>query len=69
MRNLFNTKLKIIVVLAVLLTAVLSVMAGLTNRSIPELAVQGLLAPFRAAGTALTKICSGMKHWRRKTSP
>ena len=55
MRNLFNTKLKIIVVLAVLLTAVLSVMAGLTNRSIPELAVQGLLAPCRAAGTALTK--------------
>ena len=55
MRNLFNTKLKIIVVLAVLLTAVLSVMAGLTNRSIPELMVQGVLAPFRAAGTALTK--------------
>lgn len=55
MRNLFNTKLKIIVILAVLITAVLSVMSGLTNRSIPELAVQGLLAPFRAAGTALTK--------------
>ncbi len=55
MRNLFNTKLKIIVVLAVLLTAVLSVMAGLTNRSIPELMVQSVLAPFRAAGTALTK--------------
>ena len=55
MRNLFNTKLKIIVVLAVLLPAVLSVMAGLTNRSIPELMVQGVLAPFRAAGTALTK--------------
>ena len=55
MRNLFNTKLKIIVVLAVLLTAVLAVMAGLTNRSVPELLVQGVLAPFRAAGTALTK--------------
>ncbi|MGM9603666.1 MAG: rod shape-determining protein MreC, partial [Faecousia sp.] len=55
MRNLFNTKLKIIVVLAVLLTAVLAVMAGLTNRSIPELMVQGILAPFRAAGTSLTK--------------
>ena len=55
MRNLFNTKLKIIVILAVLITAVLSVMSGLTNRSIPELAVQGILAPFRAAGTALTK--------------
>lgn len=55
MRNLFNTKLKIIVILAVLVTATLSVMAGLTNRSIPELMVQGVLAPFRAAGTSLTK--------------
>ena len=54
MRNLFNTKLKIIMVLAVLLTAALAVMAGLTNRSVPELMVQGVLAPFRAAGTALT---------------
>ena len=55
MRNLFNTKLKIIVILAVLLTAVLAVMAGLTNRSVPELLVQGILAPFRAAGTSLTQ--------------
>lgn len=55
MRNLFNTKLKIIVILAVLGTAALSVMSGLTNRSLPELMVQGVLAPFRAAGTSLTK--------------
>lgn len=55
MRQLFNTKLKIIIIVAVLLTATLSVMAGLTNHSIPELLVQGIVAPFRAAGTALTK--------------
>ena len=55
MRQLFNTKLKIIIIVAVLLTAALSVMAGLTNHSIPELLVQGVLAPFRAAGTSLTK--------------
>ena len=55
MRQLFNTKLKIIAIVAVLLTAALSVMAGLTNHSIPELLVQGILAPFRAAGTSLTK--------------
>lgn len=55
MRHLFNTKLKIIIILAVLLTAVLAVMAGLTNRSVPELLVQGVLAPFRAAATSLTK--------------
>ncbi len=55
MRHLFNTKLKIIIILAVLLTAVLAVMAGLTNKSLPELMVQGALAPFRAAATSLTK--------------
>lgn len=55
MRQLFNTKLRIIVILAVLLTAVLAVMAGLTNQSVPELLVQGMLAPFRAAATSLTK--------------
>lgn len=55
MRQLFNTKLKIIIIVAVLLTAALSVMAGLTNHSIPELLVQGILAPFHAAGTSLTK--------------
>ncbi len=55
MRHLFNTKLKIIIILAVLLTAVLAVMAGLTNKSVPELMVQGILAPFRAAATSLTK--------------
>ena len=55
MRQLFNTKLRILVIIAVLLTAVLSVMSGLTNRSIPELVIQGVLTPFRAAGTALTR--------------
>ena len=55
MRHLFNTKLKIIIILAVLLTAVLAVMAGLTNKSMPELMVQGALAPFHAAATSLTK--------------
>lgn len=46
MRQLFNTKLKIIIIVAVLLTAALSVMAGLTNHSIPELLVQGIVARF-----------------------
>lgn len=55
MRQLFNTKIKVILVLGVLLTAILAVMAGLTNRSIPELMVQGALAPFRAAATSLTQ--------------
>lgn len=55
MRNLFSTKIRVLVLLGVLITAILAVMAGLTNRSVPELMVQGALAPFRAAATALTK--------------
>ena len=54
MRHLFSTKLRIILVLAVLITAGLSVLSGLTSQSIPDLVIQGILTPFRAAGSALT---------------
>ena len=54
MKQLFSTKLRIILVLVVLVTAALSVVAGLTNQSVPDLVIQGLLTPFRSAATALT---------------
>ena len=54
MRNLFSTRVKIILVIAALLTAALAILSGITNTTPVDLAVQGILAPFRAAGTALT---------------
>lgn len=54
MRNLFSTRVKIILVIAALLTAALAILSGITNTTIPDLLVQGFMAPFRAAGTALT---------------
>ena len=54
MRNLFSTRVKIILVIAALLTAGLAILSGVTNTTIVDLAVKGVLAPFRAAGTALT---------------
>ncbi len=54
MRNLFSTRVKIILVIAALLTAALAIISGITNTTIVDLVVQGVLAPFRAAGTALT---------------
>ena len=54
MRNLFSTRVIVILVITGLLTAGLAVLSGVTNTSIPDLVVQGLLTPFRAAGTALT---------------
>ena len=54
MRNLFSTRVKIILVVAVLLSAALAILSGITNTTVMDLAVKGVLAPFRAAGTALT---------------
>ena len=54
MRNLFTGKIAIILALAIVLAVVLSIASGVTNTNPVELAVQGALAPFRAAATALT---------------
>ena len=55
MRHLFSTRVRVVLVLAVLLAAALAVVAGVTNQSLPNMIVQGILAPFRSAGTALTE--------------
>ena len=54
MRNLFSTRVKVILVIAGLLTVGLAIISGVTNTTVVDLVVQGALAPFRAAGTALT---------------
>ena len=54
MRHLFTMKIRILLIVAVLLTAGLAVLSSATGLGIPSLLVQGLLAPFRFAGNALT---------------
>ncbi len=54
MRNLFTTRVKAILVVAVLLTAGLAILSGITGETIPDMLIKGIMAPFRAAGTALT---------------
>ena len=55
MRNLVSTRMKIIIVVAVLLAAALTVLSNVSGQTVPDLVVQGVLAPFWAAGNALTK--------------
>ena len=55
MRNLFSTKIKVILVVVVLLAAALTVLSNVTGQTIPDMVMQAALAPFRAAGNALTK--------------
>ena len=54
MRNLFSTRVKIILVAAILIATGLSILSGVSNKTVVDLVVQGALAPFRAAATALT---------------
>ena len=54
MRNLFSTRIKVILVVAVLLAAALTVLSNVTGQTIPDMVMQAALAPFRAAGNALT---------------
>ncbi|MDO5544415.1 MAG: rod shape-determining protein MreC [Eubacteriales bacterium] len=56
MRNLFTSKIAIILVIALILAIVLSIFGGITNRNPLDLAVQGALTPIRAAATALTSM-------------
>ena len=56
MRHLFSTKLRIILVVAVLLSAALAVAAGVTNQTLPGVIVQGILAPFKSAVNSMTSL-------------
>lgn len=55
MRHLFSTRLRAILIVAVLLAAALAVLSNATEKSIPAMIVQGALAPFKAGANALTK--------------
>ena len=54
MRHFFTTKIKIVLLAAVLIAAVSAVVLSLTGNSHPSTVVQGILAPLRAGATHLT---------------
>jgi len=55
MRNLFSTKVRIILVIAALITAACVILASVGNQTLPGTIVQGLLAPIKAIGNTLTR--------------
>lgn len=54
MKHFFSTKVKVIIVLAVLLAVGITVVSSLTGENIPGKIVQGILTPIRAGAKALT---------------
>ena len=55
MRHLFSTRLRVILIVALVLSIGLTIVSGAVNQSIPSLLVQGLMAPLKAGAKALTQ--------------
>ena len=54
MRHFFSTRVRVVLILALLITVGLVVASNLTGMSIPSVVVQGVLTPIRASANALT---------------
>ena len=55
MRRLFSTRVKIVLIVAVLLTVLLMVISSLTGLSLPDMFVKGVLTPVRSGVSKLTQ--------------
>jgi len=56
MRHLFSTKVRIILVAAVIIAAALAIIAGLGDQTLPGTAVQVVMTPIRSVGNSLTRL-------------
>lgn len=54
MRRFFSTRVRVVLVLAVLLAAVLAVISNITGLDFPEMVVQGIITPIRTGVSKLT---------------
>ena len=63
MRHLFSTRLRVILIIALVLSIGLTIVSGAVNQSVPSLLVQGLLAPVKAGAKALTKQAEQMYNY------
>lgn len=55
MKPIFSTRVKVILVVAVLLAVILAVVGSLTGLSVPDMLVKGVLTPIRAGASKLTE--------------
>ena len=63
MRHFFSTRVRVVLILALLIAGVLTVASSLTGKSIPSLAVQTVLTPLRAGANALTNQAEQMYNY------
>jgi len=54
MKHFFSTRVRVVLIVAVLLAVLLAVVSNLTGLSLPEMAVKGILTPIRTGVSQLT---------------
>ncbi|MBR3978765.1 MAG: rod shape-determining protein MreC [Oscillospiraceae bacterium] len=54
MKHFFSTRVRVVLIVAVLLAVLLAVVSNLTGLSLPEMAVKGILTPIRTGASQLT---------------
>ena len=54
MKHFFSTRVRVVLIVAVLLAAILAVISGVTGVSLPNMFVQGVLTPIRTGMSKLT---------------
>ena len=54
MRHLFSTRLRVVLIVAILLAAALTILSNATGHTLPDMIVEGFLSPFRYGMQALT---------------
>lgn len=54
MKHFFSTRVRVVLIVAVLLAAILAVVSGVTGISLPNMFVQGVLTPIRTGMSKLT---------------
>lgn len=54
MKHIFSTRVRVILIIAVLLAVILTVIGSLTGMSFPDMVVKGILTPIRTGASKLT---------------
>ena len=55
MKHLFTTRVRVVLIISVVITVLLTVISSLTGLSLPDMAVKGILTPIRTGASKLTE--------------
>ena len=63
MKHIFSTRVRVVLILAVLLAVILAVISSLTGMSLPDMMVKGILTPIRTGVSKLTNQAEQMYNY------